>query len=147
MCKNCEKKGRGHKECRATVVTCFYCKEKEHKSFECPKAKKRDQTAATSSTATVVADRADNTVADSEETQCSAAVAAVGDWQQSRRIPISPILKIIELNGSQCVLKALVDTGSPTSFVKGSVFIKPNRLIERNVGSRSRRYNTLLNHT
>lgn len=39
VCKNCGKKGHGHKECRATTITYFYCKEKGHKSYECPKAK------------------------------------------------------------------------------------------------------------
>lgn len=56
MCKNCGKKGHGHKECRSPVITCFYYKEKGHRSYECTKPKKRDSSSTTEgSTAAVVA--------------------------------------------------------------------------------------------
>lgn len=55
ICKNCGKRGHHHKECRSTQVTCFYCKDKSYRSYECPKAKKKEQSAiAGGSTATVV---------------------------------------------------------------------------------------------
>lgn len=41
-CKNCGKKGHFHEECRSPQVICFYCKGIGHRSFECPKSKKRE---------------------------------------------------------------------------------------------------------
>lgn len=38
-CRNCGKKGHGHKDCRGEVI-CFYCKEKGHRRFDCPLLKK-----------------------------------------------------------------------------------------------------------
>jgi len=35
LCRNCGKKGHSHKECR-NEVTCFYCKQKGHRAFDCP---------------------------------------------------------------------------------------------------------------
>lgn len=70
------------------------------------------------------------------------------DSLQCWKISLSdPILYIVEINGKSCHLKALVDTGSPVSFIKSSVFHKPNNLNERFEGRFPRRYNTLSNHT
>ncbi|XP_011858869.1 PREDICTED: uncharacterized protein LOC105556393 [Vollenhovia emeryi] len=40
-CKNCGKKGHNFKECKAEI-SCFYCKEKGHRSYDCPSLKQRN---------------------------------------------------------------------------------------------------------
>lgn len=75
-------------------------------------------------------------------------VARVEEAAQRWTIPISnPILNIIELNGESCNVRALIDTGSPVSFIKLSAF----RGFKRSDGQVERRrpknYKTLSNQT
>ncbi|KMQ85270.1 gag protein [Lasius niger] len=40
-CRNCGKKGHGHKDCKSEL-NCFYCKEKGHRRYDCPALKKKE---------------------------------------------------------------------------------------------------------
>jgi len=42
LCRNCGKKGYSHKECR-NEVTCFYCKQKGHRAFDCSLVKAKNE--------------------------------------------------------------------------------------------------------
>ncbi|XP_020289682.1 uncharacterized protein LOC109857608 [Pseudomyrmex gracilis] len=41
VCRNCNKKGHTHKDCKNDVV-CFYCKQKGHRQFDCPTLKEKN---------------------------------------------------------------------------------------------------------
>ncbi|XP_032679538.1 uncharacterized protein LOC116847991 [Odontomachus brunneus] len=150
LCKNCGKKGHHHTYCRSAQVMCFFCKETGHRSFECPKSKRRDQTASmrnptTSVAITQVRQTERSSVGDgtSAMDQVSSVLAISQQW----KIPISdPYLVVVEISGMRCNLKALLDTGSPVSFIKSSLcgkLVQDSRLEEdRDV----RRFNTLSSH-
>lgn len=78
----------------------------------------------------------------------SAVVATVADGQREWKISISnPTLNIVEMNGEPNRLLALIDTGSPASFIKRSILSRSNQLVAFEESRCSRRYNTLSNHT
>lgn len=55
----------------------------------------------------------------------------------------NPVLYVVELNGESCRVKALVDSGSPVSFVKGSIFKKQFFQDEGKFQHSLHRFNTL----
>lgn len=82
----------------------------------------------------------------------SSTVAAL--QREPRDIPMSnPVLVISEVNQAKCRLTALIDTGSPVSFIKNSIFRKyttqdskaPNK-IERKFSTLSRQPITITTH-
>ncbi|XP_072766238.1 uncharacterized protein [Anoplolepis gracilipes] len=51
-CRNCGKRGHTHRICRGEL-TCFYCKERDYRKFDCPSLKKGTKAAASSQPTTV----------------------------------------------------------------------------------------------
>jgi len=116
LCKNCGKKGHSHKECK-NDVTCFLCKAKGHRQFDCPKTKKRTPTrvlAAVSSATLQVA--AGVSAEDTPEI-----AAAVTERTEAVVLKTNgPTVRISRIADQTCELEALIDTGSPVSFIKAS---------------------------
>jgi len=117
-----QKRSSSPKNYVAKDVTCNYCKSKSHVKTECLKLKKKEQLASVPSTSASVP------VAVTEEVvqpiQASAVDSStVGCIQDDLRLKIShSVIEINSLNGNSCNLFALVDTGSPVSFLKESIF-------------------------
>jgi len=115
-CRNCGRKGHGHQACRSQL-TCFYCKVPGHRQYDCPNKKPGGLTAnkIQPKPSTVAA-----AVADAEEASIPK-VAAVRELGTTLEIA-SPLVPISTFCGKKCKLVALVDTGSPVSFVKETVY-------------------------
>lgn len=118
-CRNCGKKGHHHKECRIEV-NCFYCKEKDHRTFDCPSLKKKGkgftpkfQSTAALATANVTGD-----------IPTSGSVASVSNLENIRLEIQNPFIRINKICNFNCELLALIDTGSPVSFIKLSIYEK-----------------------
>lgn len=97
VCRNCGKRGHRHKECRNTEVTCFYCKGKGHRSFDCPQLKKRRRLQSQS------AYTPPSTRAAPAGGQTIAAVEEATD----RLIVDDVLLNVVTINDRKCDLRAL----------------------------------------
>lgn len=115
--RNCGKKGHTHQECRGET-SCFYCKEKGHRRYDCSVLRRKGATPKTTTPgASTTALPAANV---SVEASSARAVAAVNEVETKIEVA-NPFVKINSLNNKECNLVALIDTGSPVSFVKSSV--------------------------
>ncbi|XP_067205030.1 uncharacterized protein [Linepithema humile] len=127
-CRNCGKKRHSHKDCRGEL-TCFYCKSKGHRQFDCPKVKDRNggkpPTAQRSSMATVAAAV---TVDDEEEEVVACVSVATGGNLEITE----PFAEISSICGKECKIRALVDTGSPVSFVDKGIYLEKIRPFIKN---------------
>jgi len=104
--------GTGHsfKTCK-TKGFYIYCKASSHLRVECPKLRKKEQPPVTISAKTT------NPIAAVELTPNDSTIALV-QLSSDRNILIkSSSIKIFELNNRKCNLSALLDTGSPISFL------------------------------
>jgi len=118
-CRNCGKKGHNHQNCRAQAV-CFYCKAPGHRQYDCPNKKPggfSNSKLSPKSSAVAAAVTGVEDPAPVEE------VAAVRDPRTTLEI-VSPLISISSICNKNCKLMALVDTGSPVSFVKNSVYLR-----------------------
>ncbi|XP_036143407.1 uncharacterized protein LOC118645805 [Monomorium pharaonis] len=127
-CRNCGRKGHSHMECRAET-TCFYCKSKGHRQFDCPsKRRKNDTVPARSGTRPATTSRtSEASAAVKDEPMEAESVAAVREAaiQHEGRLEISgPLVGICKIENNYCNLSALVDTGSPVSFINGITYKK-----------------------
>jgi len=122
-CRNCGKKGHSHKDCRSDLV-CFYCKSKGHRKYDCPKLKDKNKTTVPNQP------RLAMTAGAVEEDETPGETVAFIAEEDGRQLELSgSIIKVDSIGGQNCELTAMVDTGSPVSFVKLSIyeqFIKPN---------------------
>jgi len=113
-CRNCGKKGHSHKECRGELV-CFYCKNKGHRRFDCPALHKRD--------AKIPTARSQPSAASVSTDVSANSVASVSSVLKNIEI-CNPFITVNNINGKSCNLSALIDTGSPVSFVTARVYEK-----------------------
>lgn len=131
ICHGCGKPGHMQNECRksfSSVSICVYCKSTGHLRNECPKLKKRDPVNSSQSSPQLTPYR--STVASvtrphPPETACQTPedmVASVKDCSKTISFSHS-LLEIVKLNNEPCRLFALIDTGSPISFVKESKLV------------------------
>lgn len=124
-CRNCGKKGHQHKECRGEA-NCFYCKKKGHRTYECPALKRKEVKPgskvqpSTLTTATVTDSTAGNSTP--ENSAAKILVAAVEELDREL-ITDNAYVKVHSLNGEPRNLSALIDTGSPVSFVKSEIYV------------------------
>lgn len=102
------------------VLTCAYCRLKGHVKADCWKLKRKEQFSTTASGSS-----ASPQVAAAEEVSPSPkdGQPIVGCVEESKRqLQISSsVIEIVTFNKQSCNLFALVDTGSPVSFIKESV--------------------------
>jgi len=115
-CRNCGKKGHSRKDCRDAVITCFYCK--GHRSFDCPNLKNRDKKSTAQLTPSV------NVTAAVEEETHDEPVAFVAE-EDGRKLKLSrSVVEVDSIGGRVCQLTAMVDTGSPVSFIKYQSYVE-----------------------
>lgn len=115
-CRNCGKKGHGHKECKGEIC-CFYCKEKGHRRFDCPLLKRKDARKQNHPATSAVA-------AEVTEEHPPEEVVAFAQENSRQLVVDSPLVQIDSLRGKRTHLKTLIDTGSPVSFIKFSIYCK-----------------------
>ena len=96
---------------------CNYCRIKGHIRDNCFKLKKKESSKSPVSTPSppVAAVEADNNGVPST-------VGCVQSKHNKKVISDFAVIKIVNLNAIDCVLSALIDTGSPISLIKDSVF-------------------------
>ncbi|KMQ85893.1 retrovirus-like pol polyprotein [Lasius niger] len=109
--------GRGQRDTKAGEGTCNYCKKKGHWKSDCLLLKKKEKTTTTTSSPAA----GKSTASSSHPT-----AAAVAETEShSAKFHISnPLIRIDSINGSDCELFALMDTGSPVSFIDSDNFSK-----------------------
>lgn len=103
-------KGHTHQECHRQT-TCFFCKAKRHRQYDCPEVKKKEA----KGTQPVQFQQAVAAVAEETETPAAETVATIRDSgstidQDDARVTV------VEIAGKKCKLSALIDTGSPVSL-------------------------------
>ncbi|KYM97844.1 hypothetical protein ALC62_11459 [Cyphomyrmex costatus] len=120
-----------------STLWCVYCKTKGHSRSDCPKLKKKDQTPpSTGSSSSKQNSTALELTKDSTQVGCvsqtsnSEVTSIVSDEvDESRMLDLRhPVIEVTNINGSPCSLDALVDTGSPVSFIIYSTFT-PSKLL------------------
>lgn len=137
-CTNCGKKGHATKDCRNPEIVCFFCKEKGHRKPECPRWKNRAETAAGQARSGTAV----SAVAETAETaETSETIASVMECR-SLAISNKPV-KLRKINNVNCELRALVDTGSPVSFIKRETFKNLFRGSSRASEASNRKFNAL----
>lgn len=108
-------------------IICTYCKTPGHEKDKCFKLRRKEQLAQQQSTSTTVPSSPTSipvaTVTSDEVTSEDSVIAHVQPIGKNIFIQ-SLALVVSRLNNVECNLRALVDTGSPISFVKLSVFNK-----------------------
>lgn len=101
QCKNCGKKGHTFKECQSDP-SCFYCKAKGHRQFDCPVWKKKEAKTSLQSNALVTAAVAVSE--DSDEQSVAAVHHQEGDAEKTANLKISnPFVEIKNINGCELV--------------------------------------------
>jgi hypothetical protein len=122
-CRNCERKGHTHKDCRGDL-TCFYCKAKSHRQFDCPTLKNRSsgKPAAPSSAWSSRQPQSTAAAAVAEEVAVDNVVTVVSEEKGTKLKLYQPYVNVAELCKRKCKLSALVDTGSPVSFVNAEIY-------------------------
>jgi len=114
--RNCGKKGHHHKECR-NEVSCFYCKEMGASAVRLSNAEKERGQALEEGSAVDEQHRCQRC----GNEQSSNTVAVVHEGGSKLEVD-NPFILVTSMWGETCDLLALVDTGSPGSFIKYSIF-------------------------
>lgn len=141
VCRNCGKKGHLAKYCK-DEISCFYCKMKGHRRFECPSLKKKEGTKLAAGAPSAAKYTAANVTTDQTSDETVAAV----DVQAREAMLDSPFVEATSICGRSCKLSALVDTGSPVCFVKPDVYekwIRPSGHIPVPISNRYRNLSNL----
>jgi len=120
------RKSSSPKKNRDTI--CAYCKLRGHVKADCFKLKRKEQSSSYGATAPAPPTSATSTVAAAEEaespfepTSTPFMVGCVCE-RKVRQIQISDsVIQVNSINNLNCNLLALVDSGSPVSFIKDSV--------------------------
>lgn len=98
--------------------TCNYCKKKGHWKAECLLLKRKEKTAPTSSPTAAKAET-------SSSHPTAAAVAETVPRSEAVKFNLSsPLIVVTDFNDNPCHLSALMDTGSPVSFVSLKILNK-----------------------
>lgn len=117
-CKNCGKRGHTHTECKAEL-TCFSCQNKGHRAADCPKPRARRLTPAATQRPTVAAAETSGRAMQATSTSVQDVAAVMSQEAASGRLEISkPFISVTAVAGRPCDYVALIDTGSPVSFIK-----------------------------
>lgn len=109
-------------------VSCAYCKAKGHIKADCFKLKRKNQSLTKSvtvptSTAVAAAEEVTHVKQSADSLEDSVVIGHVSE-DSLRHLKISDsVVEINSINGTSCSLLALMDTGSPVSFIQFSIFI------------------------
>lgn len=115
---NNSKDNKGQREAKTTETTCNYCKKRGHWKADCQLLKRKEKASPT--TSSPAAAKASTT-----STQPTAAAVAEAESTESAKFRItSPLIEIVNFNGNSCRLNALMDTGSPVSFISQNTLNK-----------------------
>lgn len=120
-----------HSNSTKAQTYCVYCHNKDHDRDNCPKLKRKQQQDARS--------KQQQDVKPKQQLNQSAPVATIENVQDqstltmacvqdlSKKLVISnPLIEVNEISGKICSLYALIDTGSPISFINALAFSKLN---------------------
>lgn len=105
-------KTTGQSDSKSTEGTCNYCKKKGHWKADCLALKKKERAADTTSPTAKASSSQQPTT------------AAVAETEKDKFYLSAPIVFINNINGIENNLSALMDTGSPVSFISLSNFTK-----------------------
>lgn len=112
------------KEVQSQDNHCTYCRLKGHLRADCYKLKKKDQTQF-STTSKSSSSSVSAVIEELPISSTSLSSVAAVDFQANKEIMLSDSeLNVIILNNFHCNLSALIDTGSPISFICPSVYKK-----------------------
>jgi len=121
-CRNCGGANHHHKDCKKEL-TCFLCKGKGHRRYDCPSLKDEKQQQASRTW------QAKPTAAAAiEEEPATESVACVTEPDNRKLEFNGSLVEVDSVEGRNCSLSAIIDTGSPVSFVKYTTYrtiIKP----------------------
>jgi len=135
VCRGCGKRGHGlQRDCKAAELSCVYCKGKGHTRTECQKLLRKNQAAATTSSPVPAAKAA---------SVAHPTTAAIAENCSDKFILSVPIVKIIKVGNNDCSVSALMDTGSPVSFISLNNFRKLLGLTEKALEPVISRFNAL----
>ncbi|RLU21486.1 hypothetical protein DMN91_005859 [Ooceraea biroi] len=115
-CFTCKQSGHESKDCTQRKVTCFKCGKEEHISPKCPKR----GMATAAATSNLIEQKEEST---EEKTETLTAATLHIEKTVTNKMD-RPCIGVSSLNNSNVKLEALVDTGSPVSLIKNSVFKK-----------------------
>jgi len=115
-CRNCGGFGHAHQDCRKEVK-CFFCKKSGHRQYDCPAAKEKGRNQQmqqrTPSTPAVV----------TEDGSSAEPIAFIAEPVKNHLELRESSVVVDSIEGQNCSLAALVDTGSSASFVKYSIYL------------------------
>lgn len=120
ICRNCGKKGDAHKECKSDP-TCFYCKTKGHRQFECPTLQKKEPSSSNSRHTNFARPASTAMVAALSATEGQGSSVAVVQDPDGRLEISDPFVQISSVMGERA---NLTDTGSHVSFIRYDIFLK-----------------------
>lgn len=111
-CRNCSKRDHTHRDCRNPDITCFYCKAKGHKSYQCPRLSRGGERTTA----------AGGPRAAGGSSAAGSMIAAIQQENEDKLIVNNVCVSVENFNGVKCKLRAMIDTGSPISFVCFDVY-------------------------
>lgn len=109
--KDSNKDPKGQRDGKATESTCNYCKKRGHWKADCQLLKRKEKSLPTASSLATAKE------ATTSSQPTAAAVAESASTESAKFKITSPLIKILRINDNSCTLNALMDTGSPVSFV------------------------------
>ncbi|XP_011858461.1 PREDICTED: uncharacterized protein K02A2.6-like [Vollenhovia emeryi] len=114
-----------HQEKASSELFCVYCRSKGHTRDSCHKLKKKDAfpKPAASKPPPLIAAVIESPTQEADTSHGSNTIAFV-EAPRNQLITDTAVVKVKELNNYSCDLKALLDTGSPTSFINVNAFKK-----------------------
>jgi hypothetical protein len=124
--------------------SCAYCRAKGHEKIECWKLKRKESSTAQPNSTAPVAAAEERTSAENEPEEDTSDIVASVSTIENRTVQISePLVKIISLDDVTCDLNALIDTGSPASFITESAVHKYLKQFDNLNNTQSKKFYTI----